>query len=238
MFWTDETLSFLRDATAHSRYYEIIAEKIAPHLPPHAHLCDAGCGTGALSLALLPYCRQITAVDQNVLALSELSRSLPHAGLSAVCADIAAYSPSRPYDAMVFCLFGSVEEALCIAARQCRGEVFLIKRDYDHHRFSAGNISLGEQTAQRTEQVLAQRGIPYALERFTADFGQPFRSLADAERFFALYNRNPNTSLTRTEIAARLTAGRNAEFPYYLPNEKKLCLFHFRTQDIPESEVH
>lgn len=236
MFWTDETLAFLRDAARYSRYYEIIAEKIAPHLPPRAHLCDAGCGTGGLSLALLPHCAKITAVDKDARAIGELSRALPRAGLTALCADIASLSPVPPYDAMVFCLFGNTEETLRIAARQCRREIFLVKRDYDRHRFSAGSVSLGEYNAPSTEQVLARRGIPYACERFTADFGQPFRSLEDAERFFALYNRSADASLTRDEIAARLTAGPDAEFPYYLPNEKKLCLFRLHTRDIPESE--
>lgn len=237
MFWTDETLSYLRDATAHSRYYTIIAEKIAPHLPPHANLCDAGCGTGALSLALLPHCAAITAIDQNELAIGELRRSLPRAGLTAVCADVATFSPDPLFNAMIFCLFGSAEDALRIAARQCCGDVFLIKRDYDRHRFSTGELPLGEHAALHTERVLTQFGVPYEAERFTADFGQPFRSLDEAERFFALYNRSPD-AFSRDAIAARLTAGPNAEFPYYLPNEKKLCLFHFRTQDIPESETH
>lgn len=234
MFWTEETLAFLRDAARYSRYYTIIAEKIAPHLPMRAHLCDAGCGTGGLSLALLPYCETITAIDKDARAIGELSRTLPCAGLTARCADIATHTPEIPYDAMVFCLFGSIEETLRIAARQCRGEIFLVKRDYDRHRFSAGSVSLGEYNAPSTAQVLTRRGIPYECERFTADFGQPFRSLDEAERFFALYNRSPDASLTREEIAARLTAGPDAEFPYYLPNEKKLCLFRLRTQDITE----
>ena len=32
MFWTEESIAFLRDAAAINRYYETIAERIAPQL--------------------------------------------------------------------------------------------------------------------------------------------------------------------------------------------------------------
>lgn len=63
MFWTEESIAFLRDAAAMNRYYETVAERNAPQLTENAHICDAGCGIGELSLALKPYCRHVTAVD-------------------------------------------------------------------------------------------------------------------------------------------------------------------------------
>ena len=48
MQWTDESIVFLRDAAAMNRYYETIAERIAPQLQENAHVCDAGCGIGEL----------------------------------------------------------------------------------------------------------------------------------------------------------------------------------------------
>ena len=75
------------------------------------------------------------------------------------------------------------------------------------------------------------------MERFTAEFGQPFRSLEAAERFFALYNRSESEVLSKDEIRARLTAGLSAEFPYYLPHKKALCLFTVETADIPEKAI-
>lgn len=68
MQWTDESIAFLRDAPTMNRYYETIAEKITPQLQENAHVCDAGCGIGELSLALKPYCRHVTAVDADELA--------------------------------------------------------------------------------------------------------------------------------------------------------------------------
>ena len=54
MQWTDESIAFLRGAAAMNRYYETVAERITPQLTENAHICDAGCGIGELSLALKP----------------------------------------------------------------------------------------------------------------------------------------------------------------------------------------
>ena len=109
MQWTDESIAFLRDAAAMNRYYETIAEKITPQLQENAHVCDAGCGIGELSLALKPYCRHVTAVDADELAIKTLEAHLIK-GVTAICGDVEALTPKEPYDAMVFCLFGRTED--------------------------------------------------------------------------------------------------------------------------------
>lgn len=236
MQWTEESIAFLRDAAAMNRYYETIAERIAPQLPKDAHICDAGCGIGELSLALKPYCHHVTAVDADALAIKTLKAHLIE-GVTARCGDVETLAPEKPYDAMVFCLFGRTQDTLRIAKKQCRGRIFLVKRDYSHHRFSAGQVSLGEYTAGSAEAVLHEKGIPYTVERFKAEFGQPFRSLEAAERFFALYNRSRSETLSKDEIKARLTAGPSVEFPYYLPHKKALCLFTIETAAISREEA-
>lgn len=104
----------LRDAAAMNRYYETIAEKITPQFQENAHVCDAGCGIGELSLALKPYCRHVTAVDADALAIKTLKAHLIE-GVTAICGDVEALTPKEPYDAMVFCLFGRTEDTLRIA---------------------------------------------------------------------------------------------------------------------------
>ena len=105
MQWTDESIAFLRDAAAMNRYYETIAGRITPQLPENAHICDAGCGIGELSL--------------DELAIKTLEAHLIK-GVTAICGDVEALTPKEPYDAMVFCLFGRTEDTLRIARKQCR----------------------------------------------------------------------------------------------------------------------
>jgi len=229
--WTVSRVGFMEQALPYTDYYRAIARRMAPYLPREGHVCDAGCGLGELGICLLPYCGRVTCVDRSKRAIESLRRRAP-AGITALCGDVAALLPAEPYDAMVFCLFGDMEQTLALAKTQCSGKVLLIKREYDTHRFSPGELPLGDYTAQNARQTLQRRGIPWQEETFTADFGQPFRSLEEAERFFALYNRSESRAFTRQEIAARLIDGPDETFPLYLPNEKRLCLLVFDARDI------
>ena len=183
-------------------------------------MCDAGCGLGGLSVALLPYCRHVTAVDRAAAPLENLRQRAGHdPRLTVRQGDIRCLPPETPYDAMVFCLFGDVEEALTVARQQCRGTVLLIRRDYAYHRFSTGRVPVGF-TAADSEDTLRHLGLSYRMERFSLEFGQPFRSLEDAQRFFRLYDRSGGVE----PPLHRLVPGPEPEFPYYLPNRKDLCL--------------
>lgn len=229
--WSPGSIEFLHAAAARSNYYRLLAEKIAPYLPQNAHVCDAGCGLGELSLALLPHCAQVTAIDAAAAPIADLRRRAAGIGrLEILQGDILENRPEKRYDAMVFCLFGHLEETLQIAAEQCSGPVILIKRAYAAHRFSVGASDLEHLTPKDAERELERLGIPCRAERFALELGQPLRSLEEAERFFRLYNRGGE--LDREEIRRRLQTREDAEFPYYLPNRKRLGLLAFHSDDV------
>lgn len=85
--------------------------------------------------------------------------------------------------------------------------------------FSTGRVPVGF-TAADSEDTLRHLGLSYRMERFSLEFGQPFRSLEDAQRFFRLYDRSGAVE----PPLHRLVPGPGPEFPYYLPNRKELCL--------------
>ena len=205
------------ESFTHGKVYDIIVSKEFLH--PEDRVCDAGCGLGLLSRALLPYCGHVTAIDRSPAAIADLTARGHDPRLTALTGDIRDLPPQRPYDAMVFCLFGDVEEALTVARQQCRGTVLLIRRDYAYHRFSTGRVPVGF-TAADSEDTLRHLGLSYRMERFSLEFGQPFRSLEDAQRFFRLYDRSGAVE----PPLHRLVPGPGPEFPYYLPNRKELCL--------------
>ena len=97
-------------------------------------------------------------MDADALAIKTLKAHLIE-GVTARCGDMETLALEKPYDAMVFCLFGRTQDTLRIARKQCRGKIFLVKRDYSHHRFSAGKVSLGEYTAGSTEAVLHEKAL-------------------------------------------------------------------------------
>ena len=220
--WTEERVSFMADACERTDFHEKLAALLAPYLKKTDSVCDAGCGLGYLSLALSPLVGHVTAAERDDRALDVLRRQLARRhirNVTPLCTDVLAYTPSEPFDAMVFCFFGSMEEIVAAARRQCRGTVLLIRRDYAYHRFSTGRVPVGF-TAADSEDTLRHLGLSYRMERFSLEFGQPLRSLEDARRFFRLYDR----SGAGEPPLHRLVPGPGPEFPYYLPNRKELCL--------------
>ena len=232
--WTPEGMAFLQDAMACCGYYPALARRIAPYLPKQAHVCDAGCGLGGLSVALLPYCRHVTAVDRAAAPLENLRQRAGHdPRLTVRQGDIRCLPPETPYDAMVFCLFGGTDEILDIAARQCGGTALVVRRDFRQHQFSSG-VRMAGHTAADMEQELRRRGLTCTLRRFTLEFGQPFRSVEDALAFFRLYSRD-GTVPARQELEARLEPSSWPDYPLYLPNPKPLCLLAIPAGQLKEA---
>lgn len=233
--WSEEQLAFMADAsTYHADYYTALWQAISQTLPQMPqHICDAGCGTGYFSLELAKSCPRVTAVDLSQPATDLLRRNA--AGYDNLCVktgDIEAMPPEIPYDAMVFCYFGKTPNTLRIAKKQCKGTLVMVTRNYTHHRFALRPTAFDRDTVAYCRSVLEQAGIPYTLTPCELEFGQPFRSLDAAVRFFALYS---GEQATKAEVLQRLEETDHPAFPYYLPKTKKMGIFTVQTNAIPQS---
>ena len=232
--WKKDMVSFMKDASEYGRFHAILAEKLRPFLPEGAQLCDAGCGLGYLTLALAPLCRQVTAVDVSSAALDVLRQNLQKRGITNVevcCRAIADATPARPYDAMVFCSFGQIDEILRVSAQQCRGTVLIAKKVRTAPRFGVQGRRLHHESAEQARAALTARGIPFEMQLHNIPLGQPFRTVDDAVRFFALYN--PGCEIDRAWVEERLTRTEREDFPYYLPEQGRVALLALRAEDIP-----
>jgi SAM-dependent methyltransferase len=237
--WQPPMVRFMRDASEHCGYHAALAERIARYLPPGAHVCDAGCGLGYLSLELSRRCRLVTAVDIAPQALEVLRDNVArfsHGNIRVVEGDIFRCPPKTPYDAMVFNFFGKPEEALRIAKRQCAGKAVIVTRGSGEHRFSLADIPARRNTLSKTCDALDRLGIRFSAETFSLEMGQPFRCLDDAVAFFTIYNRGEAPSrIARENVTGRLVRQPSEEFPYYLPSLKPLGMIVLNAGDIPES---
>ena len=218
--WTEESVSFMADACERTDFYTKLAALLSPYLEKADSVCDAGCGLGYLSLALAPLVGHVTAAERDDRALDVLRRQLARRDIRNVtplCTDVLAYTPSVPFDAMVFCFFGSMEEIVTAARRQCRGTVLAIVRDDTCHRFSGAPREPGRHSFDSACGYLRQQGIPYTSRRMALDFPQPFRTLEDAQRFMALYGREAAAETLR----ASLVSTGDPEFPWQLPGVRR-----------------
>ena len=241
--WTDDMIRFMADAAGRTDFHRRLAAELLPYLTPEDAVCDAGCGLGHLSLALSPYVRTVTAVEREQRALAVLERELALRHIENVhpcCEDVFAHRPEKPYDAMVFCFFGSMDEILSAAKAQCCGRVIAVKRDQTAHRFTVTQQPLGgshglEVACRRLEEL----GIPYELKRTAFRFDQPFRSLEDARRFFEMYRRRDDASLITDELLRqRLEATGDGEFPWRLPSARPAGIITFDALKIRDTLHH
>ena len=229
LVWTPDTVRFQRDAALYGGYHRTLAAHLVPYLPQNRHICDVGCGLGYLSRALAPYCKRVTAVDSEQLALDVLRKDTPE-NVEVFEGDVFTLSPDRRFDAMVFCFFGTMDDTLLLAKKHCRGKVIVVKRGWSQHRFSPQGASARRDACEDAEQYLRVRGIPFAHETLLLDMGQPFRSKEDAVRFFEAYG---SEAVTFSDVEARLVKTLDTAFPYYLPQEKPLGIFIFDAKEIP-----
>lgn len=236
-YWTQEMVDFMRDAAEYSACYRLLADAICERLPPARHVCDAGCGLGFLSCELAARFPLVTAADVSGRALEVLRAQTAARGISNVQilqADLTRFTPPEPYEAMVFCMFGSTRQTLRIAKRCCKGRIVMVKKGYTHHRFSLGEVPLRDETQRTAAQELCALGIPFAMQTQSFEMGQPLRSLEEAVRFFRLYSKDAPGAVTPEAVAARLVQTGQRRFPLYLPQKKELALFTIQTDELGE----
>lgn len=235
MIWTEESARLLWRAYRCGKAGSTLADHIAPHLVQGAHVCDAGCGVGSLSLALAERGFRVTAVDIDDIPLAQLRGAADDALLERMeilCSDVQTLH--TPFDAMIFCFFGDIGNCLRVSRRLCRGDVFYISRNYEWHRFSAGSHPVRYKGYKDARQTLDALGIPYTWQELTLDMSQPFESMEEARRFFELYNRDECRMITDDFLKSRLIETAGEEYPLLLPHMRRAGMVHFHAKDIPD----
>ena len=234
--WEKDMVRFMRDASEYSTYNQELVKRLSPYLNKNMHVCDAGCGLGYLSLALAPHVATVTGVERHPDASAVLAENSRRLGLDNViprCGPIETTLPETPYDAMVFCFFGGIDEILTISKAQCRGRVIIITRNYTTHRFSVGEHKTGSYGRRTSHDALEKLGIPFDETILSLEFGQPFRSFEDARRFYETYSKDADkTVITDEFLKEKLVAG-EGDFPYYMPHRREVAILTFESKDIP-----
>ena len=235
--WEKDMVRFMKDASEYGSYNQELAKRIAPYINKETHVCDAGCGLGYLSLALAPYAGKVTGVERHPDAAGVLAENSRRLGLDNVvsrCGAIQEVRPETPYDAMVFCFFGGIDEILEVSKEQCRGRVFIITRNYTTHRFSVGEHSTGTYGRRTSHDRLEKLGIPFEETTLNLEFGQPFRCFEDARRFYETYSKDADKAVITDEfLREKLVVPEDGQYPYYMPHRRELAILTFEAKDIP-----
>ena len=225
-FWSQETLDWYSRATAHGDYHARLAAFLAPWLSGGS-VCDLGCGTGALSLALLQHIPAVTAIDQDPGALAllrEQAKSVP--GLQVLEADAMALPTASVWDHLLLSFFGriTVEDHLDYFLSHCRRQLICIVNGGPKSSFSStGSSAKHKEYVPQVARFLDSRGLSYHLECHTLEFGQPLHDLEDARAFVRRYSPPGCRELQDEALMERLLPC--PEGGYYLPSQMNLGIF-------------
>ena len=221
--WTDESIRWMRDAANQSRYYPILAERIAAYLPPSARVFDAGGGLGDLARWLSYHVEHVTVMERDPKAVAAV-RALCPQNVTAMLGDVFTYLPDRQFDALVLCNIGKANEILPLSGELTSGKTFVVQTAEANREFSRGSQAAHSETIADAERALQAEGVAYSKTLIEVEHGQPLRSLEDAAAFFSFYSKQ---TVTPQEAQQRLQKTSDAVFPYHAPRLRKLGLLVF-----------
>ena len=230
--WSPEIVRFMEDAARVSDYFPTLAREVADGLAPGSRVCDAGCGMGQLAVELARIGHAVDAVDKSLAAVavarSLVARERLQELVSVRQADFRLWDEAACCDRMIFCLSASVSDAFAAACDA--GAKSLVVVNKVHPRFEYKDEYLGGRPIVKDVRAeyldLEEAGIVCGVREMELDFGQPFRTLADAKRYFSLFRtRKYPLGATAADVERELIQVPNAEFPWYLPVKRRLSVF-------------
>jgi len=232
--WSEDGIRWYEDAAAWTGYHVRIAEKLSGYLNPEDEICDVGCGTGSLSAELTSTVRKITSVDVDDRALDCLRTKIRNGGISNIEIRHMDYTclPEDFCDVVVACSFGVFAKNGASFLKLAKKRLIMVKRKILASRegfskdYGRGNM------AYMDEKYLQENHIPYRMESYEDDFGQPLRSREDAVRFTEHYRMNSAEESVDDFLNRRMVSTGDEIFPYYLPNPMESCILIIEKSDL------
>ena len=230
--WNEQSVRWFRDASEYTGYHKKLAKILLEYIPSRTSLCDLGCGTGLIDMELAPYFKQITCVDisdQAITAVRQQARELGRNNISAVCKDAAELEGE--WETVTTLFFGGNDVFLNYFP-MVRDQMILVVHGAREGNFGpAGHKVSKKFDVKSVKEQLNQQGIKYSLREMELEYGQPLRSLEDAEAFATAYSMPMDKARLDVYLRECLKETGDDRFPYYLPNKKKLGIFVIRRNE-------
>ena len=234
--WNEEKNRFFVDASQYTGYHKDLAAIIKPYLKPEWTMCDMGCGLGLLDIQLADSVAHITAIDRNESAISDYNRRVKDLNITNISAKVGDANKLKDdkWDVLLLSFFSfygdndAMERALSRAGHRIIMITFIDEFPEKQRKFADANY---RETTSAKETYILGKGYNYEKIIKTMDFGQPFRSLDDAYKFFDQYSKDEymkeeDSDKRKDDIHRKmsdivLTDG-NSEFPYFLSKKKDI----------------
>ncbi len=228
--WSPEKINWYEDACRYSGNdrNQRLASAILDELPQSPHICDIGCGIGALSLEFLKKGAMVTAVDINRDALRHLQNSVKSGGyknIKIIEGDFMELAPPSPKaDCVAFCMVGGnsfIEQTKLWT----NSKVIIINEVAKKCSFASKTKVSAKYDGGSHRSRLKEAGYKFREAVVKTSFGQPFRSFDDACRFMSCYDREANRDDIERMLGENLEKTGRVDFPLFLPTDKDYCIY-------------
>lgn len=239
-FWPEDALRWYEDACLMFEYPKRqYGAMLADIIDKEDTVLDLGCGNGAASLLIAPWCKRVIALEQDEAALLQLEKRMKRQNISNIILKNDIWSSATPVDADVdvvvalhvhkalrsyeslSSLHRSVKKGGVIA---CPAATASCDESFSEIKRELGILPKHEQCENGcyTKGVLQGLGASVKCQHFTYEFGQPVASREEAIRFITWQLRTDESS---SEIIRRYLDRyvEPLEDGYVVPITRKAC---------------
>jgi tRNA G37 N-methylase Trm5 len=222
--WNSDITGWYLNASEYTGFYKNLAKEIAPKLNGFKTLCDLGCGLGLFDFEIYPLMDQIDCIDLNETALSSIQERAEKHGIYNIHTRISdCFTVSGEWDIVFMSFFGSLELDRFLPL--CKKLIAVIGVTSEPVMFPRQNGSGRKNTVDDTIAYLNGKNLQYNLTYKQYEFGQPFVSKRDAEKFIRTYSPDSSDKEMNDFLTSRLSETGKADFPYYMPRMKPVGIF-------------
>lgn len=227
--WTEKRIEWYQRAVAYTGFDEKIADAIEPFLAKDGTVCDLGCGTGYVAMALAKRGYRVTAFDKNALTLAYLRSEAQKRGLSNlnICLGDWFALPGAPmWDNVVMVFAGHLDTDLKLFLSLCKKNLILVTKIGDQSHVQDDGISpFRHATPDEIEKSLG--GYSYVSTDITAEFSQPFLSEEECREYVEFFG---GTAGSPMGVMRRIVRTDGGAYPFYLPSTKQLRIYAVKTE--------
>lgn len=232
IIWNDQSVSWFSHASAYTGFHQKLADLLLKHITVRETLCDIGCGTGLVDLELSSHIGRLTCVDISPIAINALRTRTHELGLTniyGVCQD--ASQLTGRWDTVISLFFGGHD--FLASYYPLASHCFIL----GVHGSRIGEFGPVGHRVEKCSDVssvkeyLDRKEVNYLFEEASLEFGQPFKSRAEAEAFIQAYSAPISNETLNHYLEEVLISTGDKDFPLYLPKKKKFGLFIIRKDE-------
>ena len=224
--WNEETIQRFIDASEYTGFHIRLADEIRPHLDESDSFCDIGCGLGRIDLALSPWLSHITAADIDSRVINRLKADAAARGITNIsgkCLDISEFD--EVFDVVFMSFFGK-SHSIQQYYKLCRKKMIrVVNAENKGNLYPSHHRRVKKDTIPIVKNELYRSGLSYKLKTFSAEFGQPLKSMDDAKSFVVQNAPDVSADELCDFLTENIQSTGDNDFPYYLPNKKEMGIF-------------